>query len=43
MGLHDLYPFLLNSPAVAKLGFIAQRIAAAGATLECGTPVPPAA
>jgi hypothetical protein len=26
MGLHDLYPFVLNAPAVAKLGFIAQRM-----------------
>ncbi len=43
MGLHHLYPFVLNSPAVAKLGLIAQRIAAAGATLERRTPVAPAA
>ena len=27
MGLHDLYPFVLNAPAVAKLGFVAQRSA----------------
>jgi hypothetical protein len=43
MGLHDLYPFVLNSPAIAKLGFIAQRIAAAAATLERGRPAAPAA
>jgi hypothetical protein len=43
MGLHDLYPFVLNAPAVAKLAFIAQRIAAADATIERGTPVAPAA
>jgi hypothetical protein len=26
MGLHDLYPFVLNSPTIAKLAFIHERI-----------------
>jgi hypothetical protein len=34
MGLHDLYPFVLNAPAVAKLGFVAQRIGSAAAAPE---------
>ena len=37
MGLHDLYPFVLNAPAVAKLGFVAQRIGSAAAAPERGT------
>jgi hypothetical protein len=43
MGLHDLYPFVLNAPAVAKLAFVARRIAAAGAASEGGTAAAPAA
>jgi hypothetical protein len=26
MGLHDLYPFVLNPPTIAKLAFIHERI-----------------
>ena len=43
MGLHDLYPFVLNAPAVAKLGFVAQRIGSAAAAPERGTAAAPAA
>ena len=28
MGLHDLYPFVLSRPAIAKLAFIHERIRA---------------
>ena len=43
VGLHDLYPFVLNAPAVAKLGFVAQRIGSAAAAPERGTAAAPAA
>jgi hypothetical protein len=26
MGLHDLYPFVLSPPAIAKLAFVHERI-----------------
>ena len=26
MGLHDLYPFVLNSPTIAKLAFVHERV-----------------
>ena len=28
MGLHDLYPFVLSPPAIAKLAFVHERIRA---------------
>jgi hypothetical protein len=34
---------VLNAPAVAKLGFVAQRIGSAGAAPERGTAAAPAA
>jgi hypothetical protein len=43
MGLHDLYPFVLNARAIAKLGFVAARLGAAGAAAECASLPAPAA
>jgi hypothetical protein len=36
MGLHDLYPFVLNSPTIAKLAFIHEQIHA-----QAGRETPP--
>jgi hypothetical protein len=36
MGLHDLYPFVLNSPTIAKLAFVHERIHA-----QAGRATPP--
>ena len=43
MGLQDLYPFVLNAQAIAKLNFVAERIRAAGATREWTALATPAA